>query len=273
MNNNHLFWIIGLLTVTAIMYIISNYENKTQLINNESSTTPKTVGYKKINIPKSSIKKYNKSKKVVEQPKIQKPIHIFMDIAKQDFLKDPHIGRVIFEVYPQYAPKTVKNFITLCNQKKYINTPFHRIIQGFMIQGGDIVNQDGTGSYSIYGGEGSTFDDEEFILKHDGPGYLSMANSGKNTNGSQFFITTQSTPHLDGKHVIFGKVIKGIEYIHELEKEITDSSDRPIRKCYISNCGIWQNDIKPEYKKNGLLTISNSLQTEFDNQVPSPFQL
>ena len=140
MNTNHLFWIIGLLTVTAIMYIISNYEHKTQLIQNESFTPPKNVGYKKINIPKSSIKKNNKPTKIIKQPKIHKPIYIFLDIAKQDFLKDPHIGRVIFEVYPQYAPKTVKNFTTLCHQKKYINTPFHRIIQGFMIQGLSLIH-------------------------------------------------------------------------------------------------------------------------------------
>jgi peptidyl-prolyl isomerase H (cyclophilin H) len=177
---------------------------------------------------------------------------VFFDMAKQDFLKDPTVGKVIIELYPQYAPVTVKNFASLCKTKKYVNVPFHRIIQGFMIQGGDIVNQDGTGSYSIYGGENSTFEDEPFVLTHDQPGMLSMANSGPNTNGSQFFITLKATPHLDGKHVVFGKVVYGMEYVHDFEKEITDPNDRPVRKCYISNCGVWNAPI-PKHEDDSLV--------------------
>lgn len=167
------------------------------------------------------------------------PVHslVFLDIAKQDFLKSPFVGRVVIQLYPKHAPRTAFNFAKLCVDKKYVNIPFHRVVKGFMVQGGDIVNQDGTGTYSVYGGEGSTFEDEPFELAHNEAGLLSMANSGPNTNGSQFFILTQPAPHLNGKHVVFGKVIQGMEYIKDIEREVTDPNDRPIRKCYVSNCG------------------------------------
>jgi len=93
-----------------------------------------------------------------------------------------------------------------------------------MLQGGDIVNENGTGSVSIYGDQ---FDDENFKYRHKVPGLLSMANSGPNTNGSQFFITTVSTPHLDGKHVVFGRLVKGMKYLKILESIPTDSNDSP----------------------------------------------
>lgn len=166
------------------------------------------------------------------------PSHVFLDVAKQDFLKDPFVGRVVIELYTQDAPHTVRNFVELCRDKKYVNTPFHRVIKDFMVQGGDIVNQDGTGTYSIYGGEGATFQDEPFVHAHTQPGLLSMANSGPHTNGCQFFITTAPAPHLDGKHVVFGRVVEGLEHVHDLEREVTDPNDRPIRKCYIMNCGV-----------------------------------
>jgi len=166
------------------------------------------------------------------------PLYVYLDLAKQDFLKDPFTGRVVLQLRPDVAPRTCANFVQLCEDKKYVNTPFHRVINDFMLQGGDIVHQDGTGSYSIYGGEGSMFDDEPFVLTHDHAGVLSMANSGPNTNGSQFFITTKATPHLDGKHVVFGKVVQGIEFVHDIEREMTDANNAPIRKCYIMNCGM-----------------------------------
>ena len=166
------------------------------------------------------------------------PSHVFLDVAKQDFLKDPFVGKVVIELYGEQAPQTVRNFAQLCTDKKYVNTPFHRVIKDFMVQGGDLVNQDGTGTYSIYGGEGSTFADEPFVYQHDQPGLLSMANSGPNTNGSQFFITTAPAPHLDGKHVVFGRVVKGLEHVHDMEREVTDTNNRPIRKCYVMNCGV-----------------------------------
>ena len=106
----------------------------------------------------------------------------------------------------------------------YIDNPFHRIIKGFMIQGGDIINQDGSGSVSIYGQQ---FNDENFILKHDQEGIVSMANSGPNTNGCQFFITLNPAEHLDGIHVVFGKVIEGMDIVRQVEQygsDITFSS-------------------------------------------------
>lgn len=169
------------------------------------------------------------------------PQYAYLDIAKQDFLKDPYVGRIVIELHADVVPKTVQNFATLCRTKKYMNTPFHRIIQGFMVQGGDIVNQDGTGVYSIFGGEGGTFEDESFALPHAEPGVVSMANSGPHTNGSQFFITTQATPHLDGKHCVFGRVVQGMEFIYDIEKEMTDANSRPVRRCYIMNCGLVSN--------------------------------
>ena len=114
------------------------------------------------------------------------PAYVFLDIAKQDFLKSPFVGRIVIQLFHEHAPRTTHNFAQLCADKKYVNIPFHRVVKDFMIQGGDIVNQDGTGTYSVYGGEGTTFADEPFALTHGEAGLLSMANSGPNTNGSQF---------------------------------------------------------------------------------------
>lgn len=111
---------------------------------------------------------------------------------------------------------------------------FHRVIKGFMAQGGDISAGNGTGGESIYG---LKFEDENFELKHERKGMLSMANSGPNTNGSQFFITTTRTSHLDGKHVVFGRVIKGMGVVRSIEHVPTDDSDCPISDVIIAECG------------------------------------
>lgn len=125
--------------------------------------------------------------------------------------KNKLLGTVEIDLYKNIAPKTVNNFIKLLGKYKGCNV--HRIIPNFMIQTGDFTNGDGTGGYSVYG---KYFEDENFKLAHDDAGILSMANAGPDTNGSQFFITLEPTPHLDGKHVVFGKVSKGFDTIRKI---------------------------------------------------------
>ncbi|KFM57362.1 Peptidyl-prolyl cis-trans isomerase D, partial [Stegodyphus mimosarum] len=166
--------------------------------------------------------------------------HMFFDVK----IGEERVGRIVIELFKDLVPKTAENFRALCTGEKgvgkfgrplhYKGAPFHRLIRRFMVQGGDFIVGDGRGSESIYG---DSFEDESFALKHDQPGLLSMANSGPNTNGCQFFITTVPTPHLDNKHVIFGKVKKGMGVVTELENVPTNENDEPLELCIIENCG------------------------------------
>ena len=153
-------------------------------------------------------------------------------------------GRIVFGMFGNTVPKTAKNFSTLAtgsagqgNSGKPLHfkgSKFHRIIPGFMAQGGDFTAGNGTGGESIYG---SKFNDENFEVKHTKPYLLSMANSGPNTNGSQFFITFKETPWLNGRHVVFGEVIEGQDVIDALEK-IGSGSGSTSKTAVIADCGI-----------------------------------
>ena len=153
-------------------------------------------------------------------------------------------GRVEMELFADTCPRTAENFLQLCVGTKsksgaplaFKGSSFHRVIPGFMCQGGDFTSGDGRGGESIYGGR---FDDETFegkAGKHFGPGTLSMANAGPNTNGSQFFLCTAATPHLDGKHVVFGQVVTGYDVVTKIEA-VGSRSGQTSATVTISDCG------------------------------------
>lgn len=192
---------------------------------------------------------------------------------------------VVFQLQPDICPKTCDNFIALCQssatakrpsssapsthvdnnnvQPTYRGTDFHRILPTFMIQGGDFTKFDGTGGHAhptTNSGQ-PTFPDENFTISHDREGTLSMANRGKNTNGSQFFITLGKTLHLDGKHVAFGHVVRGVEVVRDIAKVETEGDNgRPVmmQRVRIVDCGLGTGDDDDSEDSSGGSSSSSS---------------
>lgn len=187
---------------------------------------------------------YQNAYKELYPTNINRPMCYF-DIEINGFLE----GRIIFELFSDICPKTCENFQTFCrgrqHERTYYQTPFHKIIPNFAAIGGDVTRGDGRGGISIYG---PIFEDENFIAKHKMEGLLSMVNKGPNTNNSQFMITLYPLPWLDGKHVVFGRVMKGYEVVRKIE-ECGSELGRPKKRVIIADCGEITNTygLKNEY--------------------------
>ncbi|NXD80011.1 PPIL6 protein, partial [Halcyon senegalensis] len=169
-------------------------------------------------------------------------VFVYLEIA----IEEQIVGRLLFELFPEVCPRTCENFRALCTggvksprdgrELTYKNSLFHRLVKNEWIQGGDIITGKGDGGESIYG---PTFEDESFSVRHSGRGVLGMANKGRHSNGSQFYITLQPTPYLDKKYVAFGQLIEGTEVLQRLEA-VPTYNERPTVACKIINCGTFE---------------------------------
>ncbi|XVE67140.1 hypothetical protein DITRI_Ditri08aG0136800 [Diplodiscus trichospermus] len=174
--------------------------------------------------------KREEEKTVEEEHEITHRVYLDVDIDGQ------RVGRIVIGLYGEVVPKTVgkKGKGAKGKALHYKGIPFHRIVSGFVVQGGDIIHGDGRGSESIYGG---TFPDENFKIKHSHAGVVSMVNTGPDSNGSQFFITTVKASWLDGEHVVFGKVIQGMDIVYMIEGGAGTYSGKPRKKVIIADSG------------------------------------
>ena len=218
--------LIGVIIILIIYLVIVLYRN----LKNENITKEEIVNDIKENLELDKKEEFSNINKNLEMT-----IGVSMKTPAGQASKDWDKKITIeIKLYDDIVPLTTQNFRKIAKYgisgKRYNKSIFHRIIPGFMIQGGDILNNDGTGSISIYG---DNFKDENFRIEHNKGGLLSMANSGKNTNGSQFFITLVPTPHLDGKHVVFGEIVRGFENLKIIENAHTDINDKPYEKIEI----------------------------------------
>ena len=230
MNNKLLIIIILLLIIFFIYFNLFSNDNKNNLdIEIKSNELEDEIKEDDEVLHSEDIDSMFNISEGNEEEDINNKNIVYLDIDVNN-----HRGRILISLNNKITPKTSKNFSVLCEKKAYVNSPLHRVIKDFMIQGGDFTNYDGTGGISIYGNK---FNDENFTLKND-RGTISMANSGPNSNGSQFFISTKDNNFLDGKHVVFGKVIKGMDLVDYIENIETDENNKPLNEILIVDSGI-----------------------------------